>query len=42
MKVLLIFADFKFNFTSQNKTTKRKKKNRGKRNKGKAKLPASK
>lgn len=42
MKVLLIFADFKFNFTSQNKTTKRKKKNRGKRNKGKAKIPASK
>lgn len=42
MKVLLIIADFKFNFTSQNKTTKRKKKNRGKRNKGKAKIPASK
>lgn len=39
---LLIFADFKFNFTSQNKTTKRKKKNRGKRNKGKAKIQASK
>ncbi|XP_065935196.1 little elongation complex subunit 2 [Magallana gigas] len=35
-------SDFKFNFTSQNKTTKRKKKNRGKRNKGKAKIPASK